>query len=108
MGCTKGISTFEIFTIIPVSVNKINPSTGIRLYPNPAFDKIHIDLQSPNIDQVNLKIFDVRGELMEEKTFQNHINTSIDIAHLPAGIYFFEILAGGEVLKNEKVMVLEK
>lgn len=56
------------------------------VYPNPTTDKISIDINSYKNQQVQM--IDLNGKLVWEDTVENQ--TTIDIQHLPNGIYFIK------------------
>jgi len=72
----------------------------LRIFPNPTRGKLTIDNGQLTMD--NVEVFDVYGR--KQKTIINYqlsIINSIDISHLPAGIYFVKIRTeAGEVVKK--------
>jgi hypothetical protein len=72
-------------------------ATSLLVYPNPTTDKLTINNEQLTID--NVEIFDVYGKKHHLITSSSH--HLINIAHLPAGIYFLKIsTAAGEVVKK--------
>jgi OmpA-OmpF porin, OOP family len=89
------------------SVPEIELHTRIKVYPNPASDEIYIDLSEfSNYEPVDLKFFDVSGQLVfEQRSSGPHTNNvRIKLPEVPAGVY---ILSALSIDRNavQKVMV---
>ncbi len=76
--------------VIPVSVKEIN--TGpIHIYPNPASDKINIDVQDYKVSKnFTVSIFSVQGQLLIQQPLQTKQN-AINVNQLAKGIYILKI-----------------
>jgi len=61
------------------------------VYPNPATEKIHINING--ID--SLRLFDTNGNIIVEK--QNMSNNYLDIEYLKPSLFFIEVYANGEI-----------
>jgi uncharacterized delta-60 repeat protein len=96
----KSISTFDKDGIV-TRVNN-NFSTGISslsvdnqfitLYPNPAFDKIVIDVKDNEFEAISLSILNAMGQtVLQKATYENANN--LDISTLAKGLYFVRIEA---------------
>ena len=84
-----------------VGIEELRIENGeLRIFPNPTRGKLTIDNGQLTMD--NVEVFDVYGR--KQKTIINYqlsIINSIDISHLPAGIYFVKIRTeAGEVVKK--------
>ena len=67
----------------------------ILLYPNPTTGELRIECGELRIE--NVDIFDVFGR----KLLSHFQNTTIDISHLPVGVYFVKLYTeSGEVIKK--------
>src|ERR1051326_720632 len=63
--------------------NEVINAKQIKVYPNPAKDKIFIDVKNKN---TTMSLFDICGkEVLKTQ------NKEIDISALPEGIYFFQV-----------------
>ena len=78
--------------------NKVNNIT-IRLYPNPATDKVRIEIAEGQIPS-QLSIMNLNGQAVLTCQMINP-KTQIDISNLPVGIYFLR-------LTNDKMMEVGK
>jgi hypothetical protein len=78
----------------------------LKIYPNPAQDKISINLPVfENLAGLQLNIYNIQGQmLLQQNLIQN--NTEIDISQLEQGIYVAKIrLEDGEVWQEKFVVV---
>src|SRR5690625_2405847 len=84
----------------PMSVDKYE-LTGVSLYPNPADNKIFIELETS--ESVEIEIFDLNGRKVKEgKT--TAFSNEIDISDLNSGVYFVKINSEGKT-KTKKLIV---
>ena len=70
------------------SLGEIDPLAEIRLYPNPAFDKISIKIESGENPITGLSIVDVNGKTIRTLDIDQ---LEIEIADLQKGLYFMRI-----------------
>lgn len=73
-------------------VDDLNTDLSMRIYPNPAYDILNIQMQEKNSESENLFIFDISGRLILSKKFNN--STSININSLSQGFYILKINSG--------------
>ena len=74
-------------------------SQGITMFPNPAQDQLHLSYSTP-IQQVD--IFNAEGELLHREVPASE-DVSLQIGHLPAGIYIVRILAEEQIITQKFV-----
>ncbi|MBL0310266.1 MAG: TIGR03790 family protein [Bacteroidetes bacterium] len=87
----------SITTNLGLSNRIVEPSTvSFRLFPNPAMDKLYV--VSPDARIRDLIIYDLNGQRLIEAQ-QSGIG-SINIGHLPKGMYIAEVNSAG---KSEKM-----
>jgi len=67
----------------------------IEIYPNPVVDKLHI--VSNTNEQLVVKVLDVRGKLVAEKTLSPLDKTTIDVEQLAKGNYTAVFYQNGEI-----------
>jgi arabinogalactan endo-1,4-beta-galactosidase len=89
----KPTFALNAFLAAPTGINTIKDKSGFRIYPNPApGGLIHIDLHEMQTAFV-LRIFDLTGKLMREKTLNEPFDTSVNCDLLP-GLYLVNIESG--------------
>jgi len=72
--------------------------SGIKIYPNPVSNSFIVDYEG----FIQLKIYDMLGK--EVLTQAINGKTEINISHLPKGIYSVQIISGGQVIGNSKIV----
>lgn len=60
------------------------------LYPNPAFDVMHIDFSEANIAQAEISISNLQGQILISENSENG-KAQIEIENLKSGIYFIQV-----------------
>lgn len=73
---------------------------NINLYPNPATDKVFIDLK--NLQADNIKIFDLNGKLIAEKSIKTSTLVDLDVSHFNDGVYFYQVLNNLSIVSINK------
>jgi len=68
---------------------------GITIFPNPANDVINIDYNNNNVENVNIDLFDIYGEL---KGSYNKAMNNIDISSLQNGLYLLKFQTKDKVI----------
>lgn len=84
-----------------VGVDEIEPGNGeaqsstLTMYPNPAVDKVTIDLNEDMNEKTVVRILDMQGRVVLEKHVSEQGNsTSIEIGFLKPGQYMVRTIAG--------------
>ena len=86
------------------SITDVRLETGIKLYPNPAINKLNIIL-GPDVDVQDLHIINITGQTVWLNEGQEHEFISINTSKLPAGLYFVRFKTSGE--HQTKKLVIE-
>jgi len=74
-----------------------------RIYPNPADDQLFIELNK-TVQNLNLKIYNITGQLVLKRIFQNTANVDLDVSGLTQGIYVMRLSADEEAY-NTRVII---
>ena len=114
------IETILIYDTISISVadtltidlkltgsNDIEKDLLIKLYPNPASNRVTVDISSNEyLESSKLQVFNSIGEKVFEKTFTENL-FYIDISDIGAqGIYYVRVLDNLNSLVGKKVLVI--
>jgi hypothetical protein len=95
----------DIVTIVPgeckATKTEDEYSSNITIYPNPSNDWIHIDA---NVHFNEVNIFDMHSQKILI-SIDSTVDTTVDIFHLPAGMYVVEIISRDHVIHRQKVVV---
>jgi hypothetical protein len=80
------------FTYSSVQVVNLQQTSAISIYPNPAKDVLHLQLQNSSRN-LQLRINDMYGRTVKTWSYNNSgTSLQLNIADLPAGYYQLEIL----------------
>ena len=88
----------KVYQSVPLSVADLNLDTTLKLYPNPATDKINV---SSTMKISRLVLYDVYGKLILTKENDTKI---LDVSRLNSGVYFLEVSSNTQKVVK-KVMV---
>jgi hypothetical protein len=101
----KNRNASKLFVISPVE-NVI--AQQIRLFPNPATDKVTIKSLTPDINQTyTIKVFDNLGQEVLNTPFQKGLETKMNVAGLAPGIYSV-VITNGKQNYVQKLIVQAK
>ena len=82
------VNTKLAVTLETIDVKKIHGESGIQVYPNPATDKLHVNLNGESI--LDLTLTDLSGKLILQNSTISNENT-LNISEIPAGIYILSV-----------------
>lgn len=63
--------------------------SNFSLFPNPANDVLNIKLN--NITNANLRVYDIQGKLVIERSISNEQNLELNVSNLQSGLYFVKL-----------------
>ena len=85
-------------------VGEMIPASGIRIYPNPFFGELNIEVQSVNLLNLEFILSDLPGRELIRKSFSGS-SFRVENVFLPEGIYFYQVLEkGGRPLQSGKII----
>ncbi|MGZ3883761.1 MAG: T9SS type A sorting domain-containing protein [Bacteroidia bacterium] len=95
---TPGFFSIDNFsTTQGVGINELSSSEKVRIYPNPAHDVISVQLNQSSTFEGQVKLFNSIGAEIGTLPEVKGNTITLNIAELPAGIYFME--ANGKTVK---------
>ncbi len=74
----------------PLEINVLNSLNHALIYPNPAKDILYLELPK-TLPHVNVSIYDIMGNVINDFNFTDISNQSIDISKYSNGIYFIKL-----------------
>jgi hypothetical protein len=86
-----------------VGITENNPTANISIYPNPATDKITLELNNSNNKTMAINIFDVAGKTVKAYN-TNAEKLVIDRDGLESGLYFVSIAVEGKRVTRKLVI----
>jgi len=97
-------------TTIGIDDNKPNADASgiISVYPNPAKNKISLEINSKNTEPVTIELFNQLGMKVSSCNFEitpliKTLNINID--QLPEGLYFIKMIQNGQCLNTQKALI---
>ena len=79
-----------------LSIESINNTQLVSVYPNPTSDLLYFD-----VDNANVQLFDVAGNLVLQSAVQKSV--PISLQQLANGIYFYSLTTKKEVVSGKIV-----
>lgn len=114
-------STGEIVNCLGAGFNESQTSSienpvpredfATSLFPNPAAESCTLEFTSARGQAAELRIMDTNGRIVQTKNITANPGSNqfiIDTSLLEQGIYLVEILAGGQAVSSEKLIVSER
>lgn len=80
-------------------------SGNFLLYPNPASDYLNFISEQGEIEDLEIRILDIRGALIQEGKYKEVTEARIQLSEIPAGLYIAELNMDGVI--NRKIFVKE-
>ncbi len=90
-GLKKGHYAFANGSLPMVSTTNVFDQLQLKLYPNPASDKLFIEGEIESKEDLNYSIFDLSGRLVDFNNLEN-LRQQIDVSKLENGMYIFQII----------------
>jgi hypothetical protein len=75
----------------PVKLNSIAKLTAAKMYPNPAGDWLHVELNNPAVKQIIIS--DISGKTLFSQPVSGN-KEAVNISSLPSGTYFLQLSDG--------------
>jgi hypothetical protein len=92
-GCSDTSDCVTI-TVDDRSIMDLGNGNRVRLYPNPTHEQIMIQTEQA-LHHADLRLMNMIGQVLVEKTKQNGTSFNLDIKSYPAGNYLLEIKEAG-------------
>lgn len=100
--------TSSCFWLAPVGMKDLNASpNGIIIYPNPAKNKVTVDLQEIKATQAKIEIINLSGQVIYQERISKQPSfwsTQIDVSSFSSGFYFLKVTTD----ENEYTFKLSK
>jgi hypothetical protein len=84
----------------PAALAATSPATRLALYPNPATDKLTLDLPA-GVDAARaaVRVYDLRGHEMTEVRYDGQ--GQVQLSSLPKGLYYVAVDTGAGILRQQ-------
>lgn len=103
--CDTDLSCDIISSVDESDVHHINQKPILHLYPIPASNMLHIELDAANLHSVKTEIYSITGMLIAAETFSaSESSLALDITHLATGPYILKVSTKDKIY-TEKIIV---
>ena len=86
----------------PIGIGEMGADEGIRMYPNPANNMLHIDNISG--EKLTLSIYSITGQIMIERNIAEGSET-INLESMQPGIYFVRYITDSQKVNTAKLII---
>lgn len=103
-GRIDALAAVEKALELTTDVDSISKNAGVKVYPNPAWEKATLQLTGL-YGEVVFSLFNATGQLLQNLTWDARVISlkPINLSNLPKGIYFYQLTSGGTVLGGKIV-----
>jgi hypothetical protein len=92
-----GVSDTSIcFDINSLSIDQLNPSLDVTLFPNPVKDNLTVTM-GISYSNIKLEIYSITGQLVKTVNVSNRTEFKVNISDLSIGMYLVKLNAEGKV-----------
>lgn len=104
-GVFYGGGIFKNTTGTMLGINEIDKKDNVKIFPNPATDKITISFVENTAQPFTIEIIDTLGKKLFSKNYEIENDTiSINTEKIPKGVYFLTII-NNEKKQTQKIMI---
>jgi len=93
--------------LTPVNVSEYETAVGLQLFPNPTQAQVAVKFQSYKMGKSQIQIINQLGQVCEGKTVETALgenSLSLDLSHLPNGLYLFRLQQGAEAATQKLII----
>ncbi len=91
---------------VGIKENQIKSKTLISSYPNPASNEVNF-VFNVDVEQIKIEIINILGVKQEVKATITTNGISLNTALLEAGTYICKIYQSGNLIQNEKIVIIK-
>lgn len=77
------------------NIPTIRENADVRLFPNPALDRIHVAAKGLTM----FRVYDMASRMLLERQFTDM--TTVDVTGMPSGLYVYELRRNGSLVKGK-------
>ena len=103
---SQSISNLEDNRLKGNEIDALNNNIHISVYPNPADEMLHIDIQPNTVSNLTIKILNSVNQAVYTNTLENikTFSGTIDVSKWPSGLYLMQVMSD-EGMKTVKLVV---
>jgi hypothetical protein len=100
---TQGVQQpFEITGVTSIR-NTEEITLKCLVYPNPTSGKAKLVFESPDFENLRIRLFDINGLLLQDKKVENR-ETEISLENLSSSVYFIKVILNNKEVKVFKIV----
>ena len=93
---------YEISVVTAVrNTEEINLKCSV--YPNPTSDITNLVFESPDFENLRIRLFDINGVLLQDKKVETR-ETEISLENLSSSVYFLKVILNNKEVKIFKII----
>lgn len=97
------LDNIKVFDEDDVSINDVEATTSIRLYPNPTTDNVILNVEGM-MNEATVTVSDIQGRnVLTQKLSQGQKTLTIETANLQAGFYYVRVIGNNSVLTQKLI-----
>ena len=80
---------------------------SIKMYPNPADNRLNVELENNYLGPVNLQLYDLRGSLIKSETYlktTTRMDRSVDVQQIKSGLYLMQVQLDGKAVWDRLII----
>ena len=103
VGCTA-TRTVSV-TLTATGTKSVGPLAGLEVFPNPTTGRVAVRVELPEVRELSVAVFDVRGQRIGEQFLgrAQQLSAEVDLSDHPTGLYLLRVRAG-ESVRTVRVM----
>lgn len=105
LGVVPSAKPIEVFSGNKYYEIKFKQQYKVELQPNPAQSEVTLNLGSEDFVGGEVLFYDATGKLSLQENINSTEKQTINIRHLPAGIYILKITKNGKNIENQKLII---
>ncbi|MFN8114507.1 MAG: T9SS type A sorting domain-containing protein [Bacteroidia bacterium] len=101
------ITRFDMSSFVGINeIPAFNSNNQLFVYPNPSNNNINIIFKAKELDNYNLEIYNMLGQVVYKKdlgkTFGEH-NEMVDVSNYSEGMYIINLISSKEILSTKVI-----
>lgn len=99
----QGVQQPYEITVITAVENTQDITLDCNVYPNPTRSSIKLSIESPDLDNMSYRLFDINGVLIQEMKVEGE-ETEISMNKLVPSVYILKVIRNKKELKTFKII----
>jgi len=99
----QGVQQAYEIAVLTAVENTEDITLNCIVYPNPTRNTIKLSIESPDLDNMSYRLFDIHGLLIQDMKVEGE-ETEISMTNLAPSIYFLKIIKNKKELKTFKII----